>query len=86
MQQLQKEVPVNEAFAQPVRINWLQPGEDPNKPTTPRPTIFPTYWKPHPEQRIIGPPYKEQRAAPWLYGETPNLERLVGNAILGYGA
>lgn len=80
------EVPVNQAFASGPRIDWLKPGVDPNTPTKPRPTEFPEHWIGNPGQPIIGTPYKESKHSPWLYGERPDLQRLIGNATPGYGS
>ena len=82
------EYPVNSMFAPSVPINWFSAGVDPNLPLIPRPTEFPGIWQGSPGQRIIGRqgPQEGAAKAPWLYGETPDFKRLIGNAVGGYGA
>ncbi len=93
---------VDDIFAKPAHIEWLKPGVDPNKPAAARPFVPPEAWKGFPGQPIIGgrplvpgsdatllrlelTPAVQQKA-PWLYGEAPDLQRLIGNAVAGHGS
>lgn len=82
------EYPVNCMFAPATPINWMVAGVDPNLPLVPRPTEFPKVWQESPAQRQIGRQELQEGAkkTPWLYGETPDFKRLIGNAVPGYGA
>ena len=81
------EYPVNCVFAESKRIDWFSAGTDPNLPIVPRPTEFPRVWQGSPGQPLIGRQGLQEGAkkAPWLYGETPDLQHLIGNAVPGYG-
>ncbi len=80
------EVPIS-SFAASIRPNWLVPAgevfatETPNGYRPPLPSWAPTLGQP-----ILSVPSPIKPAAPWLYGETPDLNRLIGNAVPGYGA
>ncbi len=80
------EVPVDKAFASGAKISWLGPNEAPDKLIQPRPTHFPSKWTPSYAQPVIGPAYNEPKYSPWFYGQAPDLQRLVGNAVPGFGA
>lgn len=80
------EKPVSTMLAPPAKINWLSPGTDPNKPAAQRPFVAPEAWKGFPGQPIIGERRLAAQKAPWLYGEAPDLKRLIGNATPGYGS
>lgn len=80
------EVPIT-AFALPVHINWFVPGVDPAAAASEVPFKAPAPWVSTPGQPIIGlTTAAAPRPQPWLYGETPDLYRLIGNAVPGYGA
>ena len=83
---IRRERPVDEIFAKGQLIDWLKQGVDPNKSSAARPFAPPEAWKGFPGQPIIGsrPPCSQK--APWLYGEAPDLIRLIGNATPGYGS
>ena len=83
---IRNERPVDEIFAKGQQIDWFKSGVDPNRPAVSRPFVPPEAWKGFPGQPIIGgrPPCSQK--APWFYGEAPDLTRLTGNAIPGYGS
>ncbi len=83
---IHREKPIDEIFAKSARIDWLKPGVDPNKPAMARPFVPPEAWKESPAQPIIGRKLAPASKAPWFYGEAPDLQRLIGNAVAGHGS
>ena len=85
-----KEVPVDVAFAKASKIDWLKPGVDPNSIKYVSRPMFPTTHRPaNIGQKPIGlqgQALVQPKVDPWLYGEKPDLVRLVGNAAGGYGS
>jgi hypothetical protein len=85
------EVPAT-AFAPSVRINWFSPGVDQSAPAAATHFKAPTAWVQTSGQPILRLSQLQQAAAAcqkpklWLYGETPDLIRLIGNAVPGFGA
>ena len=81
------EYPVNCIFAAAKPINWFAKGVDPSTQCRQlTPTEFPPKWQESPAQPILSRPVAELPKAPWFYGETPDLVRLVGNAAKGHGS
>ncbi len=85
-----KEVPVDIAFAKAGKIDWLKSGVDPNTMIGVSRPAFPTKHLPiNVGQKPIGlqgQALVQPKVDPWLYGEKPDLARLVGNAAGGYGS
>jgi hypothetical protein len=74
------------SFAPPVRINWFTPGVDPTAPAVATPFKAPTAWVLTPAQPILSIPSAQQPKERWFFGEKPDLIRLIGNAVPGFGA
>lgn len=78
------EVPAT-AFAPPVRINWFIPGVDPAAAAASQ-FKAPAPWVPTSAQPILSIPSAQQPKEQWFFGEKPDLIRLIGNAVPGFGA
>lgn len=87
---IRSERPVDEIFMRAAKIDWLKPGVSEVSLSAKQAMAYsfvpPEAWKGFPGQPIIGGRPPTQQKAPWLYGEAPDLQRLIGNATPGYGS